>query len=495
MAGPYKTPGVYVEEISKFPPSIAQVETAIPAFIGFTEEHRKDGADIAFKPTRISSMLEYDKFFGGPQQEEQLVVVINQKVDAKRVTVDESVTAKFDPAINRVASRHIMFYALQSYFANGGGPCYIVSIGSYQPIFGAPIPLGEDGNPGTFFYRALKELRKEDEPTLYVAPEIQGMDVGDQGTLIQEMLKECASLQDRFVITDFHVDGTGLNTAGDVLEAATTFRENIPNTEDFAKYGAAYFPNIRSVFNYAYKEDTVLIQHNRIMIAENGRIEPGSFNDMTLVAIPDKSMTAKAKVSIDNFSINLPPSAAMAGIYARVDNLRGVWKAPANESVFAVNGLTYKVTNEVQDFMNVDTTAGKSINCIRAFTGKGILVWGGRTFAGNSNEWRYISVRRFFNMVEESTKKATERFVFEPNDANTWVKVRAMIENFLILQWNAGALQGSTPEKAFYVRVGLGETMTALDILEGRMNVEIGMAVVRPAEFIILKFSHKMVEA
>ena len=98
-------------------------------------------------------------------------------------------------------------------------------------------------------------------------------------------------------------------------------------------------------------------------------------------------------------------------------------------------------------------------------------------------------------MAEESIKKATEQFVFEPNDKNTWVKVRAMIENFLTLQWRAGALAGAKPEQAFFVRVGLGETMTAQDILEGRMNIEIGMAVVRPAEFIILKFSHKMQEA
>ena len=95
-------------------------------------------------------------------------------------------------------------------------------------------------------------------------------------------------------------------------------------------------------------------------------------------------------------------------------------------------------------------------------------------------------------MVEESTKKASEPFVFEPNDANTWVKVRGMIENFLILQWRAGALAGAKAEHAFYVKVGLGQTMTAQDILEGRMIVEIGMAVVRPAEFIILRFSHKM---
>jgi phage tail sheath protein FI len=160
-------------------------------------------------------------------------------------------------------------------------------------------------------------------------------------------------------------------------------------------------------------------------------------------------------------------------------------------SISSVVGPAYKITSKEQEDLNVHTT-GKSINAIRSFAGKGTLVWGARTLAGNDNEWRYVSVRRFYNMVEESTMKASEQFVFEPNDANTWVKVRAMIENFLILQWRAGALQGATPEQAFFVRVGLGETMTSLDILEGRMNVEIGLAVVRPAEFIILKFSHKM---
>ncbi|MNR20718.1 Phage tail sheath protein [compost metagenome] len=123
------------------------------------------------------------------------------------------------------------------------------------------------------------------------------------------------------------------------------------------------------------------------------------------------------------------------------------------------------------------------------------MVWGSRTLAGNDSEWRYVPVRRFFNMAEESIKKATEQFVFEPNDANTWIRVRAMIENFLILQWRAGALAGAKPEQAFYVRIGLGQTMSAMDILDGKMIIEIGLAVVRPAEFIILRFSHKMQES
>ncbi|NTU52237.1 MAG: phage tail sheath family protein [Chlorobiaceae bacterium] len=187
----------------------------------------------------------------------------------------------------------------------------------------------------------------------------------------------------------------------------------------------------------------------------------------------------------------VPPSGTIAGICASVDRTRGVWKSPANVSLNAVIGPAVRMDNREQEEMNVHTT-GKSINAIRAFTGRGTLVWGSRTLAGNDQEWRYVPVRRFFIMVEESTKKATEPFVFEPNDANTWVKVRTMIENFLTLQWRAGALQGSKPDEAFYVRVGLNETMTAQDVLEGFMIVEIGLAAVRPAEFIVLRFSHQM---
>jgi uncharacterized protein len=189
----------------------------------------------------------------------------------------------------------------------------------------------------------------------------------------------------------------------------------------------------------------------------------------------------------------IPPSGSVVGVYALVDRERGVWKAPANVSLNAVIGPAVKLDNKEQDNLNVHPT-GKSINAIRSFTGRGTIIWGARTLAGNDNEWRYVSVRRFFNMVEESCKKATEPIVFEPNDANTWIKVKVMIENFLTLQWRDGALQGAKPNQAFFVHVGLGETMTAEDVLGGRMIVEIGMAVVRPAEFIILRFSHKMME-
>jgi uncharacterized protein len=196
--------------------------------------------------------------------------------------------------------------------------------------------------------------------------------------------------------------------------------------------------------------------------------------------------------AINDVASIIPPSGAVAGIYAKVDSERGVWKAPANVSLNGVVGPTIKITDAEQEELNVDVNAGKSINCIRAFTGKGTLIWGARTLAGNDNEWRYIPVRRFFNMVEESVKKSTSWAVFEPNDANLWVRVKAMIENYLTQKWREGALQGAVPQDAFKVNVGLGKTMTAVDIQEGKLIIEIGMAVVRPAEFIIMKFMHQM---
>ncbi|MEQ9123323.1 MAG: phage tail sheath C-terminal domain-containing protein, partial [Alphaproteobacteria bacterium] len=142
-----------------------------------------------------------------------------------------------------------------------------------------------------------------------------------------------------------------------------------------------------------------------------------------------------------------------------------------------------------------DSGSGKSINALRAFTGKGTLVWGARTLAGNDSENRYVSVRRFLNFAEESIGEALDRFVFEPNDANTWVKVRSMIENFLLNQWREGALVGPKPEQAFRVTVGLNQTMSAAEVLEGIMRVRVELAISRPAEFIILVFSQTQQQA
>lgn len=209
----------------------------------------------------------------------------------------------------------------------------------------------------------------------------------------------------------------------------------------------------------------------------------------------NKALYNSIKSQLNANKLTLYPGATMAGVYSRVDNERGVWQAPANVGVRFVNLPSVLVTAEEQENLNVDSLSGKSINAIRSFTGRGTIVWGARTLAGNDNEWRYINVRRLFLMIEESIQEATEFVVFEPNTANTWQRVKGMIEAFLTGLWRDGALAGAVPKDAFFVEVGLGTTMTSDDILNGIMNVRIGIAAVRPAEFIILKFSHKLQES
>lgn len=191
-------------------------------------------------------------------------------------------------------------------------------------------------------------------------------------------------------------------------------------------------------------------------------------------------------------SLNLlPPSAAMAGIYAMVDSSRGVWKAPANVTLNYVNSPAEDIDDEQQAGLNAPMN-GKAINVIRTFRGEGVKVWGARTLDGNSLDWRYINVRRTLLFLEESVKNAARAYVFEPNDAGTWMNMKCMIENFLRSVWKRGGLAGATPEDAFEVHVGLGDTMTGEDILEGIMRITVLVAVTHPAEFIEITFQQQM---
>lgn len=659
MATSYKTPGVYVEEIVKFPPSIAQVETAIPAFIGYTEKAtNKINGDLKGVPTRITSMLDYETFFGFAKPETTISVTINDTLvngtEERSIVVDHPT----------VREPFLMYYSLQMYFANGGGTCYIVSVGRYGNDLDAGDTQVTSINNSNDFNTGLGLVEKVDEVTLIVFPDATGLStIAEFCSLYNNALTQCNKLQDRFTIID--------TLAYDAVSPTDTniadLRNNISSNKDDIKYGAVYYPFLKTILDYQYDETNVSVTHSSqdsqalaadidaaseaavditqvltdstdlltdltdvdvliqamtagdaltnksdvtdaiqpiidaltgIIITGNTAvtaaldaataanedplvataatnaglalttalttpaealptlisalethvavidgagvgtlvktestatkatlttisvviqavidlIDPtiidaidvaqavdtnGILDGLTLDAVEtvDNATYNKILTEIGNLPLELPPSSTMAGIYAKIDSTRGVWKAPANVSLNYVVQPSLQITHDDQKDLNVDTIAGKSINAIRTFTGKGVLVWGARTLAGNDNEWRYVSVRRFFNMAEESIKKATEQFVFEPNDKNTWVRVKAMIDNFLTVQWRAGALAGPAPDKAFYVKVGLGETMTAQDILKGYMIIEIGMAVVRPAEFIILKFSHKMQEA
>ncbi len=458
----YKTPGVYIEEIPKLPPSIASVETAIPAFIGYTAIAKlKEEGDLKLKPHRISSMLEYEQYFGGALAETSISVNFNLTNPSKI-----EVNGKVNPA---TASKFLMYYSLQLFFINGGGPCYIVSTGNYTDSGGQIME--------TDLKLGLDEVGKINEVTLILFPD--GLNLNQAGnyySLYKEALDQCADLKDRFAVMDVWISGDPAVNDVQVL------RDFDFGTLDTMKYGAVYYPRLHTRLDYYYTDDAAVVITG----------VPGASTLAELKTI-NNAYYFMAKNAITNIELLLPASCGVVGQYATVDNNRGVWKAPANVGIDYAIKPEIIITSKQQADLNVDTTSGKSINVIRSFPGRGsAIIWGARTLAGNDNEWRYVSVRRFFNMVEESTKNATEQFVFEPNDRNTWVRVKSMIENYLTQQWKAGALMGASTKEAFFVHVGLGETMTELDLWEGRMIVEIGMAVVRPAEFIILRFMHKM---
>ena len=477
------TPGVFVQELSTLPPSVAEVETAIPAFIGYTEKADKLAADdLIMIPNKIENLDEFVTFYGGAPAEAN---------DSVAITVNDYGGSRFEvkivPDVTK-RSKHNLYNAVKHFYDNGGATSYVVSAGKYGAIDKAKL---KDG---------LEAVKDIDEVTLLVMPEArQAGDAAAYTELVNAMIKQASDLKDRFALIDpFQV--TPKNTTdpnGDIDADVAVIRNATLGVEE-NRYAAAYYPYIITTYNYKFDFDNLTITTYNLA----GSPPPAA------PSVPDYAAGKKmsdlgngsllyTKVSdeLKRLYVVLPPSPAIAGLYTRVDSNKGVWKAPANESLLSTVSPYIEISNREQENLNVDPASGKSINVIRSFPGYGTLVWGARTLNGNDGEWKYISVRRFFNMVEESIKKSSQWAVFEPNTISTWVKISAMIENYLFVKWRDGALAGSKPEQAFYVRVGLGTTMTPQDILDGRMNVEIGMAVSRPAEFIVLTFTQLMQQA
>jgi len=187
--------------------------------------------------------------------------------------------------------------------------------------------------------------------------------------------------------------------------------------------------------------------------------------------------------------VDAAPSGYIAGIYARSDAERGVHKAPANEVVRGALGLGYAITHQEQELLNP-----KGVNCIRFFPDRGICVWGARTNAPDGNDWRYINVRRLFSMVEEAIGRSTRWVVFEPNDESLWKRVVRDVRAFLMLLWRQGALMGRTPEQAFFVKCD-EETNPPEVVDAGQVVILIGMAPVKPAEFVIFRIGQSVAGA
>ncbi|MBS1635989.1 MAG: phage tail sheath family protein [Bacteroidetes bacterium] len=497
MPSKLMTPGVYIEEKNAFPSSAVAVETAVPVFIGYTQKADWNGKSLLEKPTRITSFAEYVERFGEGFHARFSIEDPDPKVKQETFTLGDS------QKIVKINDKNTayMFNSIRLFYANGGGPCYILCVGTYgDGTNGLEIKV-DDFIGSADKVDPFELLKKEFEPTLVVIPDAIALGADCYTSIYTKVLSHCANMQSRFGIFDLAKQ----LPAEDTATVVGLFREKIGVMA--LNYGAAYYPWVKAAIvqpseitfeNLDAKIDleTTLPEAAAIEVVKNFKkvATPDENNKRNFhQALKATSPTYVHILEEIRAKLNeLPPSGAMAGLYTTVDNSRGVWKAPANVSVSSVNAPTVNVSSEGQESLNVDVLAGKSINVIRSFPGIGTLVWGGRTLDGNSQDWRYINVRRTLIMIEQSLKLAARAYVFEPNDANTWITIKSMMVNFLTNLWKQGALAGSAPEQAFDVQIGLGATMTPTDILDGKMLITVKVAIVRPAEFIVITFQQQM---
>lgn len=508
--GEYKTPGVYIKEKNAFGTSVVEAETAIPAFIGITEKAANGDESLLGKPWKITSMTEFTSYFGGAP-----IAGYKLSVSGDKLTVTE-------PDVP-----FTLYYQMVMFFANGGSTCYIVSVGDYT----STAPISSDQVKG-----ALTALEKEQEVTMIVVPE--AVYSPDYANILSDVLQHCGNtMKNRIAIFDVQSKAKDNETIDEQIES---FRNAVGS--NYMSFGAAYYPwlntsvlsendvNPSSVALWDYSGEvpdlssffdptSKIPAFFTVAFAEikNGKkktvVEEADEDGKSKAKEKDIAMSAEELAACKNNLHNillqnwpayksaikqikdklnlLPPSASMAGIYTSVDNNRGVWKAPANVTVSYVTSPAEVINDKLQEDLNVPMN-GKAVNAIRPFPGEGIKVWGARTLDGNSQDWRYVNVRRTMLFLETSVKNAARAYVFEPNDAGTWVNMKCMIENFLRSVWKRGGLAGSTPEEAFEVHVGLGDTMTGDDILEGILRVTVLVAISRPAEFIEITFQQQM---
>jgi phage tail sheath protein FI len=505
----YLTPGVYVEEVPSANKPIEGVSTSIAAFVGLAP-----GGPVN-TPMRISNWTQFAKIFGDPNEPEN------------------------GPFMDGAYLAHSVY----GFFQNGGTLCWVVRVGDDGGSNGAgaaraALPAAADGGVEAYAAVALESGRED--VSVEIVEEPSAGDGADQtytvkvaaGTDSEEFtglsLKKgrnnlATKVNAQSKLIKIEETGASLPEAQRV-PAAGTYRLSAPSI-DPSKVKPTHFEGDvarrRGMGGLAAVDEVTMVVMPDIMTLASDNGDDVQIRDlqgkmiahcenmgdrMAILDCPpdmlpqeilewrmntagyDSKFAAlyypwiEVQNPLTNQPLMIPPSGHVAGLWCRTDGTRGVHKAPANEVVMGANGLGFQITGAEQGGLNK-----VGINCIRAFPGRGIRVWGARTLSSDP-EWRYINVRRLFNFVSESIMEGTQWSVFEPNDEKLWIQLRIAATNFLTRVWSDGALFGSTPAQAFYVKCD-SETNPPEVIEAGQVICEIGIAPVKPAEFVIFRLS------
>jgi uncharacterized protein len=506
------TPGVHVAEATAFPNSVTEVSTSIPAFVGWTERAQNNSQSLRGVPFRIASLAEFHHHFGGAPTAEHVRFTLKPAHTAALESRSTQALFARDAApfqvgtnlhqLTQVGGKYLLYFALSHFFMNGGSACYVVSVGEY----GAPVDM-------VSLESGLSALSSESEPSVLVVPDAVLLSQRECYEFQSQAISHCAKTRNRFAILDVWEGYRARDDLPDVIDA---FRNGIRG--DTLSFGAAYYPwlktNVVQSSELSFRNFADESSFATLIDAIKGEPTYAQSNaaarreiDALLAPIADTQSDADVAerdrklrtlsplysalcAEMANRLSLLPPSASVAGAYATVNRTHGVWKVAANVSLHGVMGTAVEISNQTQDQLNV-TPSGKSINAIRTFADKGVLVWGARTLDGNGLDWRYVNVRRTMMMIETSIRVGLNAFVFEPNTDATWATLAAWADNYLMGLWTRGALAGATPRDAFSVSVGLGRTMTERDVAEGILRVTLLVAMIRPAEFIEITIEQK----
>ena len=537
----FSTPNSYLEEHTIQPVTINSGATALPVFVGYTRKAiDAHGNNLTNMLTPIGSLLDYEAYFGAAE-----VTGLDVHIDV-------------DGHVLNVAgadTRHYLHQSIDLYFRNGGTTCYILSVGNYsgpmvlEDFDNAIAVLENEAAPTLVILTDAVNLSSADYYTLCNSVLAQCSELMDRFVILDVKDNDVNTFRDGignvnlsygaayypYVNTTFDYPydesrvavrhGYGLFEIDNCISVAYSGlpADGAAITITEAPAGLADIPDVTVTGN------TVKILVNAgtgsppgavieawkrvsgrglfdIKVAGTGSVflsqQAAEFVfDGELAKLGDGRIKIDSPVIYDGVTSALsrektvlPPSAVVAAAYAKTDIETGPWKAPANIIINDVTGPVRHINNTDQETLN-RSQDGKSINGIRSFTNRGTLIWGARTLDGNSNEWRYVPVRRLFIKLESEIRKSTTFCVFEPNNSFTWLKLKTMLIAYLDELWSAGALNGAAAEEAYFVRIGLGETMDEKDILEGRLHISVGVAPVRPAEFIAMTITHILQES